>query len=829
MSQKRIFVSATSRDLRTYRELASRSLRKRGYEVDDQAIFDLTFLEIGPMLKQRIAACNAVICLIGFTYGGEPSNRPPDAPRRSYTQWEYQFARELDKPVYLLLAGDDTKFDANEHPPESDELRQLQKEYRAEAIRDRDWRSFNSIDQLRAEVAELRFPWESSPPDHKPSNLPFQSIGHLFKGRDEFLDQIRAVLGPVAGHHGHRRVAAITAAAATVYGLGGIGKTRAAIEYAHRHAGDFAALLFVRADSPSSLQQNLAALCGPLVLDLPEQAVPETEKQVTAVLAWLQRHPGWFLIFDNVDSEPAAQAVEALLSQLSPAGQVLITSRLSGWSGAVETLALDVLAESDAAAFLLERTDARRRKQPDDPKQARRLAVELGQLALALEQAAAYIAKHRLTFAQYLDRWRTKHEEVLAWFDERRMQYPLSVAITWQTSFDQLTASGRDMLNLLAWFAPAPIPESLLEAGNGPWGNAASDDAVGLADPHNALADLEAYSLVTRAAGSPTFSVHRLVADVARRNMRGDTGSSALRRALRWLDDAFVGNPQDVRDWPTLDPLAPHAHAVATYADRAGIAAPTARLFRMLGSLMHHKAQYTEAEPLKRRALAIDGQSYGNEHSEVAIHLANLAQLLQATNRLAEAEPLMRRALDIDEKSYGTEHPRVATELNNLAALLQATNRLAEAEPLMRRALAIDEKSYGKDHPNVAIGLNNLANLLQATNRLAEAEPLMRRTLAIDEKSYGKGHPVVARDLNNLALLLHDTNRLADAEPLMRRALEIFARFNLTTGHEHPQFRAAVANYRGLLEAMSLSEIEIVAKVREVLGPDLRRLSGMFP
>ena len=188
-------------------------------------------------------------------------------------------------------------------------------------------------------------------------------------------------------------------------------------------------------------------------------------------------------------------------------------------------------------------------------------------------------------------------------------------------------------------------------------------------------------------------------------------------------------------------------------------------------------------------------KSYGPDHPNVAIGLNNLAQLLQATNRLEEAEPLMRRALAIDEKSYGPEHPerrhrpqqpgavaaghepagggraadaagagdrrenlragpsRRRHRLNNLAQLLQATNRLAEAEPLMRRALAIDEKSYGPDHPNVATDLNNLAQLLQATNRLAEAEPLMRRALAIDEKSYGPEHPNVAIGLNNLALI----------------------------------------------------------------------------
>ena len=73
--------------------------------------------------------------------------------------------------------------------------------------------------------------------------------------------------------------------------------------------------------------------------------------------------------------------------------------------------------------------------------------------------------------------------------------------------------------------------------------------------------------------------------------------------------------------------------------------------------------------------------------------------MLQATNRLAEAEPLMRRALAIDEKSYGPRPSRGRHALNNLAQLLQATNRLAEAEPLMRRALAIDEQSLRPGPP----------------------------------------------------------------------------------------------------------------------------------
>ncbi len=183
----------------------------------------------------------------------------------------------------------------------------------------------------------------------------------------------------------------------------------------------------------------------------------------------------------------------------------------------------------------------------------------------------------------------------------------------------------------------------------------------------------------------------------------------------------------------------------------------------------------------------------------------------------------MRRALAIDEARFGKDHPTVAIDLSNLAQLLQATNRLGEAEPLMRRALAITEASFGKDHPAVAISLNNLALLLRATNRLVEAEPLMRRALAITEASLGKDHPDVATRLNNLARLLQTTERLDEAEPPMRRALAILLAFQRDTGHAHPHRDAAIGNYTGLLAAMGQSEAQVaaaIAALRREVGLD---------
>ena len=148
-------------------------------------------------------------------------------------------------------------------------------------------------------------------------------------------------------------------------------------------------------------------------------------------------------------------------------------------------------------------------------------------------------------------------------------------------------------------------------------------------------------------------------------------------------------------------------------------------------------------------------------------------------NRLSEAEPLYRRALAIDEKNFGSAQPTVARVLSNLAELLRAANRFSEAEPLYRRALAIDENNSGLDHPNVARDLNNLALLLVETNRLSEAELLMRRALAIDEKSFGLDHPAMVRDLSNQAALLEEHGQWSAAIALHARIKPIM------TGTKH--------------------------------------------
>jgi nephrocystin-3 len=254
----------------------------------------------------------------------------------------------------------------------------------------------------------------------------------------------------------------------------------------------------------------------------------------------------------------------------------------------------------------------------------------------------------------------------------------------------------------------------------------------------------------------------------------------------------------------------PYTKSFVKWAQGKGETTEVSFAAKMLAHFFLEAALYEYAEPLIRQTLKNDELSYGENHPAVANGLSNLAQVLQATNRLEEAESLMRRALKIGEQSYGENHPGVALHLNNLAQVLLKTDRHIEAEALMRRGLKITEQSYGENHPDVAVHLNNLAQVLQATNRLDEAEPLMRSALKISEQCYGENHPGVAIRLNNLAGLLYVTNRRAEAEALMRRALKIVEQ---TYGENHPAVANGLNNLAQMLQATNrLDEAELLMR-----------------
>ncbi len=619
-----------------------------------------------------------------------------------------------------------------------------------------------------------------------------------FTGRDEDLRRLEEML-----FAGSRAAVTQSAQTAAVSGLGGLGKSMLAREYGWRHRKEYGGVWWLRAQTRDTLLTDLVALGADGLHMAGIDDMPEIDHAAAFVLEHLAHgdfEKPWLLIYDNVERPEQ-------LDGMTPAqnAHILITSRWSDFYGEADSLQLGLFTRGESIDFLLTGNKRETRDSADE------LAEKLGDLPLALEQAAAYCRRARhVSFDDYIARKidplqmmprgrpGTMYDNVWATFTlalQRVIEGDEKASIAPCPEAERL-------MGLLAFLAPDNIPLDLI-----------TKDVMSDIEKGEAVAALSEVSLIgwgDNSDGTTAINVHRLVQEVMKKRLsspsplrgeargEGEASEQFAAIATRLVAHNFPNPADDVRNWPRCALLYPHAKAVLATAPEDGDAAQeTSLLLNQLALYLQARADFTQAEPLMHRALDIDERSYGPDHPNVAIRLNNLALLLQATNRLAEAEPLIRRALTIDEQSFGPDHPDVAIDLNNLAQLLQATNRLAEAEPLMRRALTINEQSYGSDHPNVAICLDNLAQLLKATNRLAEAEPLSRHALNIDEHSYGPDHPDVAISLNNLASLLQATNRLAEAEPLIRRALTIDEQ---SFGPDHPKVAIRLNNLAQLLQ-----------------------------
>ena len=600
------------------------------------------------------------------------------------------------------------------------------------------------------------------------------------------------------------------ASATAVHGLGGMGKTELALAYAHAFAWDYpGGRWLARCEGLTNFDLALRQLGEPRALNI---TFTEEERQDAylageRVLAELNRRGRSLLLLDNVTYSDLLGP--DVLMRLPPQGRVhlLATTRLgpaqiAGSPHDHTFVAVDELPADDALALIRAHQPDARFAVAEDEAAARELVALLAGFTLVVETTAIYLGRHAApsAIAVYTERLRL---ELLAESEayaadplvavrhkERLLERTLAVTL------ETLPA---EQLQVLILAALLPADQIAL-----PWVRAvANEQSLMLnaeieAEPETAwqqLVDsLLSLRLFQSGGEARVVRMHRLVQQVI--STKNLEQSSLLQTSLfehikwraRFLADGWVKH--DLR-WE----LAPLAACAWQWMERVG--ADGSLLASGVGSGLYHLGYFSEAEPLLRRALAIDEQSFGPNHPNVATSLANLANVLHKANRLSEAEPLLRRALTIAEKS-DVPHSGVATVLNNLGSLLQSTGQLGEAEMLLRRALTINEGIYGPNCPQVAMGLSNLATLLQNTNRLEEAEPLLRRALKIEEESYGPNHPNVAITVSNLALLLKATKRFPEAEPLFRRVVAIDEQ---SFGPDHYQVATGLNNLASLLHA----------------------------
>jgi len=496
-------------------------------------------------------------------------------------------------------------------------------------------------------------------------NIPY-ARNPVFTGREEVLTQLAKVLKT-------GEPAAISQPQA-ISGLGGIGKTQIAVEYAYRHRQEYQAVLWTPADTNKALVSGYVAIAE--LLHLPLQDEQDQAIIVQAVMGWLAKQTKWLLILDNADDLSVARGF------LPPVfgGHLVLTTRAQTMGKLAQRIQIETM-EHDAGALLMLRRAGL--LGPDVPLEqatasdralARAISEELGGLPLALDQAGAYIEETDCSLAAYQRLFRPRRAKMLGVRGGLVNDHLDPVATTWSLSFEkveQRSAVAADLLRVCAFLAPDGIPEEMLIAGASHLGehlHSLSEDSGALDE---AIGILRAYSLIQREREENTLRVHRLVQAVLRDGMDRPTQHEWVARVVGAVDAAF---PRvEHKTWSQCERLLPQALRCAAHIEHEQLTLlEAARLLNQAGYYLGERGRYREAEPLYERALAIREQELGASHPETASSLNNLAALYTKQGKYGQAEPLYERALAICEQVFGSQHPTTQTIQANYTSLLEA-------------------------------------------------------------------------------------------------------------------------------------------------------------
>ena len=579
-------------------------------------------------------------------------------------------------------------------------------------------------------------------------NVPY-GRNPTFTGRADDLDRLR---------QGFVRAVPRFAVQA-IHGLGGIGKTQLALEYAYRFATDYDVVWWLRADEPASLAADFADLA--VALRMPGSVEPGQRAAVEAVKQWLGKNDRWLLIFNGA-RDP--EGVKPYLPR-DLRGHVLVTSRHAGWSSMALPLQLKPLKPSEGVELLLLRSGIHE----GEEAAARELVAELGALPLALAQAGAYMEEAGTSVREYLKRFRERRAELMK--RGATGTDAATVATTWDIAFREAkerSPAAVELLDLCSFLAPDDVPTDALRQGTGfPAALAAAvSDAFAFDDGRERPAPVLAHRVARRrplhappGAGGGARSPRRARAP----GLRGSL-------ALMLTSDAFPDVPDDPDQRGACRRWLPHARAAL--ANARAVAAPAGEpAERLLRHAAHYQYLFgfdVAAREMLEQAVKMAEALHGPDHAHVAMALSGLGLVLMRAGDLDGALDRGRRALRIDEKNLGHASPIVATDLVNLAAVLKEAHALDEARRRAEQALHIDILLGPANDAAVARDENNLGAILRELGDLAGARRCFERAIGIDQQR--RTHDL-ARRLNNLGLLLREMGRLDEAEKLIRSAL----------------------------------------------------------
>ncbi|MCA9694033.1 MAG: tetratricopeptide repeat protein [Myxococcales bacterium] len=550
-----------------------------------------------------------------------------------------------------------------------------------------------------------------------------------FVGRESQLEQLHAMLG-------RSQSAWITA---QVRGMGGVGKTLLAIEYARRYAASWPGGIFWFDADPSwgtvtaTREVLLARRHGLLATLAHAVGVEEVPGDLAATGGAVERAidvvtggTRYLWVIDNLPPGVTQEAVNVLLPP-SDAGALLVTTRWRALERMGEPLDLDVLDPDAAYALLTARTPPRTAA---EEASARALAKDVGYHPLALDVLGALVrtAMNEAPYAAWRERLKkpdTFEERAEALLEELPTGSEKSIVRVLASSLELCSATAIDILRVASVLGDAPIPRELLNAILEEHRDA--DEQV----VETACEELEAHALVRRLDDGAGVEVHALVRRVG--HLWGDDADSiaaAREAANRVLGSRFSEvDLRDVREHASLIELMPHALECSSPCesrDAAGLATS-------LGIFLGARGDFAGARERYARALAALERILGPEHPHTLTTLQNLAATLIAQGDLPGARERYKRALAARERILGPEHPDTLNTLQNLAGTLFAQGDLPGARERYKRALAARERILGPEHPDTQVTRFNLVRTLididptAATPHMQILERLMQR------------------------------------------------------------------------------------------------------
>ncbi|ORY02205.1 hypothetical protein BCR34DRAFT_493307 [Clohesyomyces aquaticus] len=631
---------------------------------------------------------------------------------------------------------------------------------------------------------------------------------HQFVDRPAEMAELERVLMPRPGQSQRQKMHVL-------HGLGGMGKTQLAVEFARRHHRRFSSVFWLDGRSVDTLKRSIASCASRIA----QGQAPKTSTGYTAdssadvdavvkdVMAWLARpdNTAWLLIFDNVDREykaqggdPDAYDVKRYLSGADH-GSVLVTTRLARLEQLGDSQQLGKVSKEQGQAIFESWYKERH-------AEGEQLLTLLDGLPLAIAQAGAYLQESGVGLTTYLrfyeHQWR-KLMESNHLADAPLQDYPdRSVWMTWAISYQAIRDKHEATANLLLlwsfldnrdlWhglFAAAcrnsTIAASLLSAWIG-------DIASSELDFGQAMQLLRNYSLVEKVAETTSYATHPVVHRWAHHSH-----GKCFAIELSQLAVVTVGSAvphSSTRDYFTLQRrLLPHVQACSRRIvksradwwliinkgndrdldnDEKEKAVLTA--IHLLGLLYADQGKLGEAEQMYERALRGYEEALGPTHTSTLDTVNNLGNLYADQGKLGEAEQMYERALRGKEEALGPTHTSTLDTVNNLGNLYKNQGKLGEAEQMYERALRGKEEAVGPTHTSTLQTVNNLGILYKnqgKLGKLGEAEQMYERALRGKEEALGPTHTSTLDTVNNLGNLYKNQGKLGEAEQMYERAL----------------------------------------------------------